>query len=216
MFIVAAFSESKADTYYVLDGQNFTLTPQVPVGTLFSTIQWTVDGVLGPALADNVGALTTKFTLPEGTKVPVEKILKLGVVSATLGCVSELITHTIVVLPKLSLSIKSNNDNFCNGLVQGTLSVELDVTLASLAKYNIALTPFGWAGPDGLSSIGETLTITKAGSYSVSADYIITDIVGTGIIKPTATKIIGINAINTGTKIVTEAVKIIVPALTFQ
>lgn len=216
MFIVGAFSESKADTYYVMDGQSFTLTPQVPVGTIFSKIQWTVDGVLGPALTNNVGALVSKFDLPAGTKVPVEHVLKLGVVSDALGCLSDLVTHTIVVLPKVSLTIKSDNDNFCAGLVDATLSVELDVTLASLAKYNIALTPFGWAGPDGISSVGQTLKITKVGSYTVSADYIITNIVGDGILVPTATKIIGVNAINTGTKIITEAAKVIVPALTFQ
>lgn len=219
MFAVMAMAPSKANVYYVLDGQEFNLIPQIG-SSVFSQILWTVDGVAQSPITDNIGKFTKTFTLGAGAAklVPVEHIIKLGVVADALGCVSDILEHTVVVLPKVTLSIASPaGSTFCEGLVTGQLTVSADVDLPALkSKYNVTLTPFGWTG-DGTGT-GNTLTISKAGSYSVSADYLILtagDAI-VGALVPTATKIIGTGAVATATKVITTVAKPIVPALTFN
>lgn len=218
MLVASAFTSSKADTYYVLDGQEFNLIPQVGTA-IFSQILWTIDGVAEPALTDNIGKLTKTFTLATGAKLtPVEHVLKLGVIADALGCVSDLVTHTVVVLPKVTLSISSPADSFCEGAVTGNLTVNVDVDIPALSqKYNVALTTFGWTGA--ATGSGPTIAIgANGGTYTVGADYII--LTGTNIIAgaliPTATKIIGTGAVASATKVITTVAKPLVPALTFN
>ena len=217
MFIVAAFSDSKANTYYVLDGQEFNLVPVIG-NSVFTQILWTVDGVALAPITDNIGKFTKTFSLGTGAAeklLPVEHIIKLGVLSDALGCVSDVLTHTIVVLPKVTLSISTPADTFCEGLVTGTLTVSADVDLDLLkTKYNVTLTPFGWNG----GSTGNTLAITQAGTYTVGADYFVlpsgSQIVGA--LVPTATKIIGTGAVASATKVIKTVAKPIAPDLTFN
>lgn len=215
MFIVAALSESKANTYYVLDGQEFNLLPQIGT-SVFTQILWTIDGVAEPALTDNVGKLTKFFNLPDDKKlIGAVHEIKLGVLSDALGCVSDVLTHTVVVLPKVKLTISTPTDTFCEGLVTGTLTVSADVDLDLLkTKYNVTLTPFGWNG----GTTGNTLAITQAGTYTVGADYFVlpagSQIVGALI--PTATKIIGTGAVATATTIIKTVAKPLTPDLLFN
>ncbi|WP_159468230.1 hypothetical protein [Dyadobacter sp. 3J3] len=196
MFIVAVFSESKANTYYVLDGQNFELSPEG--ASAFSSILWYVDTQALTTLTDGIGKLTKKFDLAV-PGVSEEHKISLGVIASLGGCLSTVVEHTIVVLPKLTLSITTPKDNFCVGAFSAdlTVNVSLDATALGLlkSKYNVALAPFAWTG--GGTANGNILTINQAGNYSVACDYLVlggTDVIS-GALIPTATKIIGQGAI---------------------
>ncbi|MCF0058163.1 hypothetical protein [Dyadobacter sp. CY356] len=204
VFVIMAFTESKANTYYVLDEQEFTLTPDAVAGT-FSSILWTVDNVALSPILTGVGALTKSFKLTNSGTAEEHKI-KLGVIASLGGCLSELVEHTVVVIPKLSLSITTPKDNFCVGAFSAdlTVNVSLDATALGLlkSKYNITLAPFAWTG--GGTANGNVLTINQAGNYSVSGDYLVLE--GTNVVSgaliPTATKILGQGAIAGASKLI--------------
>ena len=192
MLIFAAMP-SKAATYYVLDGQEFNLLPQVG-NSLFSSILWTVDGVALPILTDKVGKFTRTFNLPSNNNlVPATHKLTLGVIEELSTCISEVVEHTIVVLPKVTLSITTtgDKDNFCVGAFSTELTLKANVDLAALkSSFNIVLSP-SWTGPK--TGTGSTLAINAAGDYTVNAEYSVltgTDVI-TNAIVPAATKILG-------------------------
>jgi len=217
LMLIFAAMPSKAATYYVLDGQEFNLLPQVG-SSLFSSIIWTVDGVALPILSDKVGKFTRTFNLPSGNKlVPATHTLTLGVIEELSTCISEVVEHTIVVLPKVTLSITTpgGKDNFCVGAFSTELTLQANVDLAALkSSYNIVLTP-SWTGPK--TGTGNVLTVNAAGDYTVSAEYSVltgVDVVANAIV-PAATKILG--AVSSATKTIGNNLAIpTVPALTLN
>lgn len=171
MLLCSAIS-AKAETYYVVSGDEFKLTPLV--STLFS-YAWKLDGVNALPAELGAGGAYTKILTLASPLVPETKTLSLAVLETAAGCLSNLVTHTIVILPKVTVSLTSPQDNFCVGLpVNTTLTANVDV-VTGLGALNITLSPFVWT-KDGVVVTGaatESLAITTAGSYKALVTYVL-------------------------------------------
>lgn len=175
MFIFAAFSESKADVYYVLDGNNLVLKP---AGAILFEYQWTLDGGVTEKILGTLdgGKYTHKFGTGVATAVS-KHTIALEVLDGLGGCLSTLVSHTVIVLPKITISLATTNnkDNFCKDLAFATdltATINLDLAAMNLGTYNVELNPLTWTKNGvGISDIGSVLRVTTAGTYEVFGTY---------------------------------------------
>lgn len=161
---------SKASTFYVLSGESFTLTPAV--GTLSSYL-WKLDGTAAAAgdLLPN-GVYSKILTLASPT-VAETHTLSLAVIDG-LSCLSQAVDHTIIILPKLTVTITANQSNFC---VSNDVAAILTATIQAndLALANVTLSSFAWS-KDGTGISGGltgTLNVTETGLYKALVTYVL-------------------------------------------
>ncbi|GLU53323.1 hypothetical protein [Dyadobacter frigoris] len=217
MLIVMAVSSSKASVFYVLDGDSFTLTPVIPGGTVLSQFLWTLEGTATETITTAGGIYTHIFHNTSGSAAQSYK-LSFGVVDQVTSCVSSILDHTIIVLPKLTVAITTpdGKENFCDQLAFAT-QLTASVTVTGLGAFDVTLSPFAWkkgtvdvTGTDtGTSSV---LDVNAAGTYSAIVSYVLPT---TGNFIPTATKIL--NAITGATKTINNNLPLpVVPTLTLN
>lgn len=170
---VAVFSADAAN-YYVVSGEPFSLKPSI--STLFE-YQWMVDGV--PAAAGEVaagGLLTKTFTLAAGATAET-KTLSLGVLDAVGGCLSDLVIHKIIVLPKLSVTLATITEDFCTNVasISENLTAGLDKSVTNLETYGVTLSDYVWTKGGNVitGTTGNVLAITEVGRYKAVRNYVL-------------------------------------------
>lgn len=173
MFFVTAFSANAAN-YYVVSGEPFSLKPDV--SNLFA-YQWMVDGVAVPAAELAAGGVLTKtFTLAEGATAET-KTLSLGVLDAVGGCLSDLVIHKIIVLPKLTVTLATVTQDFCSNVasISEDLTASLDQTVTNLSNYGVTLSDYVWTKGGVVVSGASTnvLAITEVGVYKAVRTYVL-------------------------------------------
>ncbi|QRQ99542.1 hypothetical protein [Dyadobacter sandarakinus] len=197
--LLAFNTTSRAGTYYVVSGEPFSLAP-ASGSTSFFQYLWTLDPGTGQVIRTldqaSGGVLTHTFGDGTATSASLHKIT-LGVLTALDGCLSEVVEHTIIVLPKLTVSITADKENFCsNAAVNSKLTATVSAA-TGLDTYGVTLSPFAWKlgsnAVDGQTS--SVLNVTAPGTYSALVTYVLPT---TGSFIPTASKIAG--AIVGGTK----------------
>ena len=188
---ISCFSQvSKAGTYYVVNGQSFSLSPDA--GTPFYQYLWTLDpgaGQVSETLDQASGGVLTHTFSDAVTSPSIHKIT-LGVIEVLDGCLSNVVEHTVIVLPKLTVSITADKENFCTDkTVAATLSATVSAT-TGLDTYGVTVSPFVWSkGASVISGqTGSTLNVTEAATYSALVNYILPS---TGDFIPTASKLAG-------------------------
>lgn len=205
---------SKAGTYYVVNGQSFSLSPAA--GSNFAQYLWTIDPGAGQTIQTlnqaSGGVLTTTFS--DAVSSPTIHKITLGVLEVLDGCLSNVIEHTVIVLPKLTVSITADKENFCTDkAVAATLSATVSAT-TGLDTYGVTISPFAWSNGGTLISgqTGSTLNVTQAGTYSALVSYILPT---TGDFIATASKLTG--SVLGGTKEILHSLPVpTVPAITLN
>jgi len=203
-------------TYYVISGESFSLTPAV--ASLFE-YRWLLnpganqeETILNTASAGIYNKILGTNT---DTQVATHK-LTFAVLGALDGCLSDIIEHTIIVLPKItvSLTVPQGQDNFCLGLPVSTTLTASITAVTGLGTYGVTLSPFAWTkddvGVDGQTS--STLAITSAGTYKALVSYVLPT---TGGFIPTASKLL--NAVNGVSKQIQNNLPLpVVPSITLN
>ena len=176
LMLVLGATTSKASNLYVVSGESFTITP----GTGFVKYLWDRDNQT--ILDEDIlpGGVLTKSLLNAGTTIT-KHTLKLSVLEQLLGgCYSEAVSHTIIVLPKLTTLIAANLDNFCSEAV--SISSELTSSfvagslLTNLAEYGVGFT-YQWAKKTGQTltdipqATSDKLIVTEVGEYVTQVAY---------------------------------------------
>lgn len=198
LFMIAFSSKAAVipgGTYYVISGESFSLTPAV--ASLFQ-YQWLLDPGVGQVetLLDNTtgGVYTKIFGTGSELGVATHK-LTFGVLAAENGCLSDVLEHTIIVLPKITVTLASTGgkENFCLGIPVSTTLTATVTAVTGLGTYGVTLSPFAWT-KGGTAVSGETtsaLAITSAGTYQALVSYVLP---ATGSYIATASKLL--NAVN--------------------
>lgn len=198
LFMMASYN-SKAATYYVISGEPFTLAPATG-STSFLQYIWTIDPGVGQVLDTlnqaSGGALTYVFG-DSTASAPTRHRVTLGVLESLQGCLSELVEHTIIVLPKVTVSINSTQDSFClNTPVNATLTASVNIS-SGVNEFGVTLSPLAWtkdgAPLDGQNS--DVITVNSPGTYRALVSYILPT---TGDFIPTASKLV--NSVIPGVK----------------
>lgn len=199
LFVIAFSSKAAVipgGTYYVISGESFSLTPAV--ASLFE-YHWVLDpgaGQVSTVLNTASGGVYTKI-FGTGAELGVETHkLTFGVLAAVDGCLSDLIEHTIIVLPKITVTLTTadGKDNYCLGIPVSTTLTANVTAVTGLGTYGVTLSPFAWT-KDASAVSGQTsstLAITSAGTYKALVSYVL-PIVGETY-APTASKLL--NAVN--------------------
>lgn len=204
-------------TYYVISGESFSLTPAV--ASLFE-YHWVLDpgaGQVATTLNTATGGVYSKI-FGTGAELGVETHkLTFGVLEAVDGCLSDLIEHTIIVLPKITVSLTTadGKDNYCLGIPVNTTLTANVTAVTGLGTYGVTLSPFAWT-KDGSNVSGQTsstLAITSAGTYKALVSYILP---ATGQPNaPTASKLL--NAVNGVAKQIKNDLPLpVVPSITLN
>ena len=214
MFFTCLTQVSKAGTYYVVNGQSFSLSPAA--GSNFYQYLWTLDPGAGQVIETlnqaSGGVLTHTFS-DAATSPSIHKIT-LGVMEVLDGCLSNVVEHTIIVLPTLTVSITADKDNFCT---DKTVAAALTATVSAttgLGTYGVTVSPFAWSKGGSVISgqTSSTLSVTEADTYICLVSYILPT---TGDFIPTASKLTG--SVIGGTKEVLHNLPVpTVPAITLN
>lgn len=205
---------SKAGTYYVVNGQSFSLSPAA--GSNFFQYLWTLDPGAGQTIEtlDQASGGVLSHTFSDAVTSPSIHKITLGVIEVLGGCLSNVVEHTIIVLPKLTVSISADKENFCTDkTVAATLSATVSAT-TGLDTYGVTISPFAWSkGASVISGqTGSTLNVTEAGTYSALVSYVLPTV---GDFIPTASKLTG--SVIGGTKEILHNLPIpTVPAITLN
>ena len=182
---------SKASTYYVISGQEFKLSPQA--GSSFLQYIWTIDPGTGQLLSTldqaSGGVLSHTFGNGTETTATVHKVT-LGVLQQLQGCLSEVVEHTIIVLPKVTVTLTADKASFCENLaVDANLTAKISVT-SGLQELGVTLSPLAWKNGTADVEPGtdpSILHVTTPGKYSAFVSYILPT---AGNYVPTASKIV--------------------------
>lgn len=222
MLTFAAFSNSGAavipgGTYYVISGESFSLTPAV--SSLFQ-YKWLLNPGANQIPIDLAAATGGVFTRTFGTgneTEVVKNVLQLGVLSEAAGCLSDIIEHTIIVLPKIkvTLTVPEGQDNFClNQVINTNLTANI-TAMTGLGDYGVTISPsFLWKkGNDEITGqTGSVLAITSAGTYSALTSYVLPT---SGTWAPTASKLL--NSVNSLSKEIKNDLPLpVVPTITLN
>lgn len=190
VFVMSLVSSvSRAGTYYVVNGKPFSLSPAA--GSNFLQYLWTLDPGTGQTIQtlDQASGGVLTHTFSDATSSPTLHKITLGVLEAVGGCLSEVVEHTIIVLPQLTVSISADKSNFCTSLpVSAKLTATVSAT-TGLDTYNVTVSPFAWT-KDGSPVTGETaslLTVTSSGNYGALVSYVLPT---TGTYAATASKLV--------------------------
>nr|WP_295925530.1 hypothetical protein [uncultured Dyadobacter sp.] len=206
---------SKAGTYYVVNGESFSLSPAA--GSNFFQYIWTIDPGTGQILEtlDNASGGVLSHTFSDAVSSPAIHKVTLGVLQLAGGCLSELIEHTIIVLPKLTVSITADKENFCTDKdVSADLTATVSTTVTGLGTYGVTISPFAWSKGGALIS-GESnavLHVTEDATYSALVSYVLPT---TGTYQATASKLL--NSVTAGTKTILHNLPVpTTPAITLN
>jgi hypothetical protein len=216
MLVITSFN-LHANVFNVLDGEPFTLL--VP-NSGFIGFKWIdqggadiINGQGGATIAAN-GNLTKAFTLATNTAAQTFEISVAGL-DVLGGCFSDLVKHTIVVLPKLALTVTAAISNFCVDLsaISTTISASLAESITGLPTGVTLASTFKWF-LDGVeqSETSGTITAVATGTYKAERVY---NLPTEGTFASSGSKIL--NAIVGETTITkTLNVKPAVPVITLQ
>ncbi|MEO6287663.1 MAG: hypothetical protein ABIN80_16655 [Dyadobacter sp.] len=198
LFVLTAFSNvSKAGTYYVINGDAFSLSPAA--GSNFFQYLWTIDPGSGQTIQtlDQASGGVLTYTFSDAATSPTLHKISLGVIQVLDGCLSEVVEHTIIVLPKLTVSITADKLNFCTDKsVDATLSATV-TAVTGLATYGVTISPFAWK-KGGTLITGESSTslhVITEGVYEALVTY---QLPTTGTYALTASKLV--NAVVPGSQ----------------
>ncbi|WP_342085876.1 hypothetical protein [Dyadobacter sp. OTU695] len=205
---------SKAGTYYVVNGESFSLSPAA--GSNFFQYLWTLDPGAGQTIQtlDQASGGVLTHTFSDATTAPSIHKITLGVIEVLDGCLSDVVEHTVIVLPKLTVSVTADKENFCTDkTVTATLSATVSAT-TGLDTYGVTISPFAWS--KGASVISgqssSSLNVTEAGTYSALVSYVLPTV---GDFIPTASKLTG--SVIGGTKEILHNLPVpTVPAITLN
>jgi hypothetical protein len=188
ILVITSFN-LQAKIFYVVSGDSFELKPSLT--TLFQ-YKWMEGGIDVPASEILTGGTLRKtFTLASST-VAETKTISLGVLDVSGGCLSDLINHTVVVLPKLTLAVVPLVDSFCENLTAITteITASLPAILPDLTTYGVTLgSTYKWF-KDGVlipDATGNKITVTDIGVYKSEVAYILPTI---GSYIPNGSKIV--------------------------
>lgn len=203
LFVIAFSSKAAVipgGTYYVISGESFSLTPSL---TSLYQYKWLLNpgaGQIETLLDATSGGVYTK-TFGTGSELGVvSNKLTLGVLETLGGCLSDVIEHTIIVLPKITITLTTadGKDNYCLGIPVSTTLTANVTAVTGLADVNVSLSPFAWtkdnSGTGLETQTGSTLAITSAGTYKALVSYILP------AVGPTHTASKLLNAINSTAK----------------
>jgi hypothetical protein len=113
------------------------------------------------------------FELSDQTKAA-SHILSLSVTDGQ-SCVSSVVEHTIIVLPKLTVTVKVTGNGPSNFCVGTPLSVSLTATISTndLGAFGVEFEPFTWKnGASNVGTSGENpVTVTATGTYTALTSY---------------------------------------------
>lgn len=219
MFVVGAFSESKAanvvgGTYYVVSGESFSLTPSV---TSLFQYKWLLDpgaGQVETLLGSATGGVFTKVFGDSTATSPVIHKLTLGVLSEVGGCLSDVIEHTIIVLPKIKVTIAADKENFCLGTPVSANLTATVTAVTGLGTYGVTLSPVKWVNGSTDAGTGNAIAVTSSGTYKALVEYILPTGVGTPFL-PTAFKLA--NAVTGITKTINNNLPLpVLPTITLN
>lgn len=205
---------SKAGTYYVVNGQSFSLSPAA--GSNFYQYLWTLDPGAGQVIEtlDQASGGVLTHTFSDAVTSPSIHKITLGVIEVLDGCLSNVVEHTIIVLPALTVSITADKENFCTDKsVAAALSATVSAT-TGLDTYGVTISPFAWSKGGSVISgqTASTLNVTEAGTYSALVSYVLPT---TGDFIPTASKLTG--SVTGGTKEILHNLPVpTVPAITLN
>jgi hypothetical protein len=190
LFALSTLSQvSKAGTYYVVNGESFSLSPAA--GSSFFQYIWTIKtgAVQTIETLNEASGGVLSHTFSDAGTSPTLHTISLGVIQVLDGCLSEVVLDTIIVLPKLTVSVTADKLNFCTDkAVDATLSATVSA-VTGLGTYSVTVSPFAWKKGTSLIT-GEadpTLHVTDAGIYEAVVSYILPT---SGIYKPTAFKLL--------------------------
>lgn len=214
--LMMASHNSKAATYYVISGEPFTLAPATG-STSFLSYIWTIDPGVGQVLDTlnqaSGGALTYVFG-DSTAKTPTRHRVTLGVLQSLQGCLSELVEHTIIVLPKVEVTISASQESFClNTPVNSTLTAKVTVT-TGLDQFDVSLSPLAWTKDNTPlnGQVSDVLTVNAPGTYRALVSYVLPK---TGEFVPTASKLV--NSVIPGVKEILNNLPVpSVPAITLN
>lgn len=205
---------STAGTYYVVNGQPFSLSPAA--GSTFYQYLWTLDPGAGQTIEtlDEASGGVLTHTFSDATTSPSIHKITLGVIEVLDGCLSNVVEHTIIVLPTLTVSITADKENFCT---DKTVAAALTATVSAttgLGTYGVTVSPFAWSKGGSVIS-GQTssnLNVTEADTYTCLVSYVLPT---TGDFIPTASKLTG--SVIGGTKEILHNLPVpTVPAITLN
>lgn len=205
---------STAGTYYVVNGQSFSLSPAA--GSTFYQYLWTLDPGAGQTIEtlDEASGGVLTHTFSDATTSPSIHKITLGVIEVLDGCLSNVVEHTIIVLPTLTVSITADKENFCT---DKTVAAALTATVSAttgLGTYGVTVSPFAWSKGGSVIS-GQTssnLNVTEADTYTCLVSYVLPT---TGDFIPTASKLTG--SVIGGTKEILHNLPVpTVPAITLN
>jgi hypothetical protein len=190
LFALTMLSQvSKAGTYYVINGEPFSLSPAA--GSNFLQYIWTIKTGAAQTIEtlDEASGGVLTHTFSDATSSPTLHTISLGVIQVLDGCLSEVVEHTIIVMPKLTVSITADKSNFCTDkAVDATLSASVSA-VTGLGTYEVTVSPFAWSKGGSLitGEVSPTLDVTDVGIYEAVVSYILPT---SGTYQPTASKLL--------------------------
>lgn len=189
LFALATLPQvSKAGTYYVVNGESFTLTAATGSFQYIWTIKTGLVESIQTLPTSSLGVLTHTFS--DAATSPTLHTISLGVVQVLDGCLSDVVQDTVIVLPKLTVAVTADKLNFCTDkIVDATLTASIETTVSGLGTYGVTISPFAWTKGGSLivGAVNPTYDATDAGIYGATVSYILPT---SGIFEPTASKLL--------------------------
>lgn len=195
---------------YVTSGEQFRLIPTGPAGVALSGIAsfiWKLDDGLLSSGIDGAGILTQTLTLAGTGKIAETKTYTLQLTNTVGGCLSELVTYVVHVLPAIITGSIADVGTICSDVtnIVATLTANSELTLPA----GISIKYVWKKGTETLSSITNEQAITDVGEYVATATYDIGDI------DPLLTKLSSVTP-GTLTTTVSRLAAVVTPVLTLD
>lgn len=166
MLLFSAIS-AKALTFYVVSGEQFQLSPLVPNLT---TYNWTLNGTnaISGEINSTTGVYTKTLTLADSL-VSETKTITLSVLDPLKSCLSEVATHTVIILPKTISTLSSATTSFCSGqAVSALLAFTVDAITGLPSGVSVVTT---WTKDAVAYTLPADKIVTAAGVYVAKTEY---------------------------------------------
>lgn len=211
LFGLISLNANAVNDFYVTSGQEFKLVPKGPGGAALvdiASFAWKLgSSTVSDGLNTTTGVLTQTITL--GTATAAEtKTYTLQLTSALGGCLSELVTYTVHVLPSVINGSIANIATICSDVTSIAETLTASTTLTNLPA-GISVKYVWKKGTEVLSSVTDEQAITDVGTYTAEATYDI------GSIASNLTKL---STVTPGlfTKTVSKLAAVVTPVLSLE